>query len=182
MSVRRLTIALPVILTVTLCSCHPGDTPGAAPAAAPTFRYVKDREGGCGNLFLYKGTADDLEVLWVSADRDRLKLPDEGSRTFELAAAPAGLRVGIDLWETAPRFRAYCNDISPDTRKKATWVAKQGKLTLTLRGPAEAAEPGPKHYRASARLEGVVFEDDAGNQATLRDESIADVVVGWLPG
>jgi hypothetical protein len=32
------------------------------------------------------------------------------------------------------------------------------------------------------RLENVLFEDDAGNQATLEKEQITEAVVGWYAG
>jgi hypothetical protein len=121
-------------------------------------------------------------VLWISADKEKLKLPGKGSSTFDLGAAPDGLQVAIDLWERAPRFRAYCNDISPDTKKLATWKAKKGKLIITILEPAERAEPGAKKYKASAHLEGVVFEDSAGNQAMLKEETISEAIVGWFAG
>jgi hypothetical protein len=148
----------------------------------PTFRYVKEKEGGCGDLFFYKGTVDDREVLWVSADKEKLRLPNEGSRTFDLATAPQGLVVAVDLWEAAPRFRAYCNDISADTEREATWRAKEGKLTITVGGPVDPEGPGPRRYKAGARLEGVVFEDEAGHRATLQRETITEVAVGWYAG
>lgn len=170
-----------VALVLTLSSCQQGDAPPTA-VPAPTFSYVKQKEGGCADLYLYKGSADDLEVLWISADKEKLKLPGKGSSTFDLAAAPDGLQVAIDLWEKAPRFSAYCNDISPDTKKKATWRGKKGKLTITIWAAVEPAEPGPKKYKASARLEGVVFEDSAGNQATLKEETITEALVGWFAG
>jgi hypothetical protein len=166
-------------LLLAVASCRQGGAPGFS--SAPTFRYVKDKEGGCGNLFLYKGSADDREVLWISADREKLKLPEKGIMAFDLAESPAGLRVAIDLWEKVPRFRAYCNDISPDTKKIATWKATRGKLTLTLREPERPTEGGPKHYRAGARLEGVVFEED-GREVKLEEETISETLVGWFAG
>jgi hypothetical protein len=179
---RKLKLGVLLALAGALCSCQQvSDAPRPA-VPTPTFRYVKEKEGGCADLYLYKGTADDLEVLWISAQREKLKLPDKGSRTFDLAAAPDGLRVAIDLWEKAPRFHAYCNDISPDTKRLATWKATKGKLTITVAEPAEQGGAGRKKYKASARLEGVVFEDDAGHQATLKDETITEAVVGWLAG
>ena len=153
-----------------------------APRSTPSFKYVQEKEGGCRDLFLFKETADGLEVLWISADKEKLKLSATGSNAFDLATAPDGLEVGVDLWEKAPTHSAYCNDIAPDTEKKATWKAKKGKLTITLSEPVDAARPGPKTFKASARLEGMVFQDRGGNQATLKEETITDAHVGWTPG
>lgn len=177
---RGLNFAINLALVGTLFSCQQSGTPKGA-AGAPTFKYVEKKAGGCGDLFFYKATADDLEVLWISVDKKKLKVPGKGSSTFDLEKAPDGLSVAIDIWQSAPRFRAYCNDISPGTQKKAVWKAKKGKLVITLLGPADPADPGSMRYKASARLENVVFDDGAGNQATLKDETI-EAVVGWYAG
>jgi hypothetical protein len=184
MNARGLTMGLFLTCVVTLASCQRPEAPPVAPppTSTPKFKYVKQKEGGCHNLHLYKGSADDLEVLRIWADKEKLKIPDKGTATFDLAEAPAGLEVDVDLWEKAPRFHAYCNDISPDTKKIAVWKAKKGKLIITTFPPEEKAEPGRKTYKASARLEKVVFDDGAGHEATLMDETITDVFVGWIPG
>jgi hypothetical protein len=148
----------------------------------PTFRYVRDQQGGCGDLFFHKGSKDKLEVLWVSADKKKLRLPDKGSKTFDLAAAPDGLTVAVDLWTVLPRFAAYCNDISRDTQPEATWKARKGKVTITVAEPTGMPGQGARGYKASIRLDHVVFEDEAGNQATLNEEAITDVLVGWYAG
>jgi hypothetical protein len=188
MNACRRTRAVLVSVVVVLSSCQqssplPALKPGAPPPGGPTltFQYVK--EGGCGDIFLHKGTADDREVLWISADKKKLNLPAKGSSTFDLAKVPEGLQVAVDQWDQTPKFSAYCNDISPNAKKVATWKARKGKLTITLAGPAEPAQPGRSNtYKASVRLEGVVFEDDAGHQATLKEETITDAMVGWYAG
>jgi hypothetical protein len=150
---------------------------------SPTFQYVREQEGGCGDLYCYKGTADRTEVLWVSADKKKLELPDKGSKTFDLATAPEGLVVAVDLWQTAPRFSAYCNDVSDgDAKLEATWKAKKGKITLTVFLPPNKEKQPREQSKASIRLQDVLFEDDAGNQATLKDETITEVLVGWYAG
>jgi hypothetical protein len=180
MNRRGLTSGVFGFLVVAVSSCQPGDAARTDPTA-PTFKYVKEKEGGCRDLFLFKGTADGLEVLWISADKEKLKLPAKGSITFDLAASD-GLMAAVDLWEKPPTSPAYCNDIAPDTKKKATWRAKKGKLTITISETVDPAKPGRKTYKASARLERVTFEDSAGNQATLKEETITDALVGWVPG
>jgi hypothetical protein len=138
MHARRLTACLILIPALALPSCNRE----AAGMRYPTFQYVKEQEGGCADLFFHKGTKDQLEVLWVSADRKKLHLPATGSKTFDLATAPDGLTVAVDLWKAAPRFSAYCNDISPDTQREATWKVKKGKVTITVFGPKAKPEKG----------------------------------------
>lgn len=177
MNRRWLLFGVLVAFALGLPACKP-----AMIAPTPSFKYVKEKQGGCADLFVYKGTADDLEVLWISAEKDKLRLPEKGSKSFDLAMAPDGLQVAIDLWEKAPRFPAYCNDISPDTKKLATWRGKRGKVTITILEPVDPAEPKPRRYKASVRLENVVFEDDADRQATLSAEEISEVIVGMYAG
>jgi len=165
---------LAFVLSLSLASCAGGKR-------SPTFTYDKETEGGCANVFFHKGRADRLEVLWISADRRKLNLPDNWSTTFDLADAPDGLLVAVDLWDAAPRFSAYCNDISPDTQH-VTWKAIKGKITITLHAPTGDPASGPRRFKASVRLEGVVFENEAGRQATLAEETITDVEVGWYAG
>jgi hypothetical protein len=149
---------------------------------APTFAFVKEKEGGCGNVFFHKGTKDGTEFLVVSADKTKLGLPEKGSKTFDLAKAPDGLTVVVDLWKTAPRFSPYCNDISASETREAIWKARKGKVTITFLGPSGKPIDGRGNYRASIKLENVTFEDDSGHQATLKEESITEVLVGWLAG
>jgi hypothetical protein len=165
---------LAVVGILPLSSC-------ARVGRVPTFAYARETEGGCYNFYFHKGTANRLEVLWILAEKEKLGLLEQGSKTFDLAATPDGLEVGVDLWESAPQVSPYCNDAGPDTRKEATWKARRGKVTITIHGPTGEGRPFQR-YKASARLEGVVFEDEAGHQATLKEETIQEVEVGWLPG
>ena len=179
MNARHPTALLLLLAVFVLPSCGPKSV---GLVRTPTFNYVKETEGGCADVYLHKGSADKREVLWISADKKKLKLPEKDSTTFDLAEAPDGLVVAVDLWDKAPRFSAYCNDISPDTKREATWKAKKGKITLTLHPTKEGEKAGPRQYKASARLDDVTFEDDAGHQATLKNETITEVSVGWYAG
>jgi hypothetical protein len=70
-----------------------------------------------------------------------------------------------------------------DTEKLAIWRAKSGKVTITIFEPIDpAGAASPKRYRATVRLEHVLFEDGAGRQATLEKEEITEAVVGWYAG
>src|SRR5262245_36768372 len=162
MNAGRLSPVLFLFAALPLSSCQRAEDDEAgggdkAKVRMPTFKYDKKKEGGCADVYLYKMTTDETEVLVIRADKKKLKLPDKGTATFDLSKAPADLVVSVDLWDKAPRFRAYCNDIAPDTKKEATWKAKKGKLILTVFAPADKKAAGPRNYKVSARLEGVVF-------------------------
>src|SRR5437660_1015145 len=134
MHTRFVTGGLFLAMIPTVCACNgagPGGVLGGR-GRTPTFDYAKDGGGGCGDVYFYKGTADRREVLWVSAQKEKLNLPAKGSKTFDLATAPDGLQVAVDLWDAAPRFSAYCNDISADTKRESTWRATKGKVTITI--------------------------------------------------
>jgi hypothetical protein len=177
MYLRCLVICVLIGITLAVVSCDP--TPGVR---TPTFAYVKEKQGGCADVFFHTGTADGTEFLYVSADKKKLGLPEKGSKSFDVATAPGGLIVAVDLWKTAPRFSPYCNDISAGEKREATWKAKKGKVTITLAEPDPKPKEGRGNYRASLKLENVMFEDDSGHQATLKEVSITDVLVGWYAG
>jgi hypothetical protein len=185
MNRRHLAALVVFVMPLAVASCTVEGPEGSPPPAAvrtPTFAYAKKTEGGCGDLFFHKGTADQRDWLWISADKKKLKLPAEGSKTFDLKVAPDGLQVAVDLWEKAPRFRPYCNDISAGEKREGTWKATRGKITITIHPAKDAPKGRPDQYRASARLEGVVFADGKGHEATLKQETITDVLVGWYAG
>jgi hypothetical protein len=188
MKPKHLPALLFLAAPLALCACTDGPVLSPPPAdqqkaavRTPTFNFDKKQEGGCAAVLFYKLTADSKEALTIWANKKKLGLPDKGAKSFDLAGAPDDLRVQIDLWEKAPRFRRYCNDIGADTKIEATWKAKKGKLTITYHGPA-GEKNRPDLFKASARLEGVVFEDGKGNQATLQEETITEVLVGWYAG
>jgi hypothetical protein len=190
MSLQRLAALLLLTAPLLLCSCAdvappanpPNNPPQQGGVRAPTFQYVKKHEGGCHDLYLYKGSDDRREFLLVWADKKKLDLPEKGSKTFDLANAPKELKVTIDLWNRATE--RYCNDFTTaGTKIEATWKAVKGKITITLHGPGEMLKEGGRILpRASVRLEGVVFDDGAGHQATLKEETLTEVPYGWIPG
>ena len=162
-----------ILLAVMLLGCN---------NRTPTLTYVKDGEGGCADVFLYKATEDQREFVWVAADKKKLGLPEQGSKMFDLADAPDGLLVKIDLWSNTPEFRPYCNCMCGKEKVIATWNAKSGKVTITLQPPA-AGQQGPmRRYKVSAKLEGVVFESESGQRLTVVEETITEVECGWYAG
>jgi hypothetical protein len=172
MAFPRLSVALLFIGLLSLIGCN---------GRTPTLTYVKEAEGGCADVFLFKAMADQREWLWVSADKKKLNLPDKGSKTFDLADELDGLMVKIDLWSGTPKFQPYCNCVRGGENVDATWTARSGKVTITIQEPLPGEGP-LKRYKVSAKLEGVVFENEAGQRLTLQQETITEVLCGWYAG
>ena len=65
----------------------------------------------------------------------------------------------------------------------STAIGHAGELVVGLSGGVPVAVmAGRVHHYEGYRLQDVVFEDDAGHQATLKEETITDVLVGWYAG
>jgi hypothetical protein len=167
------TILAAVVLSLPACSSAP---------ATPKLKFDGGKVGGCHDILVYKGSADNREFLVVWTDKTKIKLPEKGTETFDLAKPPAGLEVSIDLWETPSKYGPYCTDISEGERKKTTWKATAGKVTITTHGLDVVPEGRSRTYKVTVKLDSVVFDDGAGHKVTLESETIADVGVGWVPG
>jgi hypothetical protein len=172
-----------VVLSTLANGCNRGENGGGGLFASrtPTLQFAKESDGGCANVVLYKSTADQREFLWVSADTKTLNIPALGSKEFDLANPPEGLLVKIDLWASAPKHTPYCNCVSDNATRDSRWNAKSGKVTITLHDFVDPEGP-MRRYKASAKFENVVFENDAGGKTTLQSETITQVLVGWFAG
>jgi hypothetical protein len=69
---------------------------------------------------------------------------------------------------------------SPPTPGRQRLTGEEREADAYNPGAEGPAASRPEGHRASARLEGVVFEDGAGSQAMLKEETIMDVLVGWF--
>lgn len=184
MHLRNLIPALFAALPLFFCGCNKGENGGGGffGGRTPTFQFAKEEEGGCGDLSLYKATADKRDYVLVNADKDKLKLKLFDSKEFDIAAAPDDVHVRIELWSSVPKFVPYCNCVRDGSKLEATWTAKSGKVTITLGDFVDHPGDPLRRYKASAKLENVVFQDDAGRKATLKEATITDVIVGWYAG
>ena len=165
----NLRLHLPILaaaIPLLVSACNRGENGGGVFAGrTPTLMFAKESGSGCGDVFLYKATEDKREYLLVSADKQLLNLPELGSKIFDLAQAPEGLLVTIELWSRASKHTPYCNCVSEGELRETTWNAKSGKVTITIH---EALDPdGPMRTRRAPKFENVVFEDDSGRKTTL---------------
>ncbi|MEP7220464.1 MAG: hypothetical protein ABI876_16180, partial [Bacteroidota bacterium] len=124
--------------------------------------------------------AAHTEYLIVSVDRQAVAL-DTTTRTFDLATSPNGISVTIDRYAYAPSLPKYCNDVlSASDPKPATWRGISGSVTITL---STNSAPSGATYTATATLKNLVFQSPSGDEkATLAEQTLKDVVVGWYAG
>lgn len=185
MYIRNRMLALLTLSAFMFLGCNRAENGGGGQGLfagrTPTMQFVKEGEGGCADVFLFKATADDREFLWVSADTKSLNIPPLGSKEFDLANPPEGLQVKIELWMAKSRFTPYCNCVTDNTPRDSTWSAKSGKVTITLHDFVDPEGP-MRRYKASAKFDNVVFEDDGGRKTTLKSETITQILVGWFAG
>lgn len=187
-----------IAIPLTLCACRRADNGGDnggrdgghffggggkdKKGRMPTFKYVKEQDGGCADVLLFTATADKREYLCVHADKKKFNLPEKGEKTIDIAEARADFGLTVQLWETAPKFTPYCNCVTDNNLPGSTWKAIRGKVTFTMLGPAIVPEGANPTYRVSARFENVVFRSESGQEATMKEATISDIACGWYAG
>lgn len=134
---------------------------------------------GCRGLVPFRASGDDTQLRLVDADVVKLGLEVGKTRTFDLARAPDGLRVSVDVFAKAPAEAPYCTDYIGDAQKPITWEAEAGTLYLSIQAPA--SENGT--YRATIRMKDVrLVGPQRGVAGSIPNAVLENVLVGWLPG
>lgn len=154
-----------------------------APVATPGFNY--SRSLGCGDVFFYATDADAREVLWVAADFRQLRR-SRAVETFDLAAAPTGLVVQVEMYPRTQFNIEHCNDVRIIEEGQAPvvpmiWKAIRGKLVVE-RGRRGTVPEEPWLFRAKIRLEDAVFHGPGGQTLSIRKTIVLEGSVGWQAG
>lgn len=152
------------------------------PATPPQSAFNGDSIG-CAHVSAYRATADRTQFVTVVLDRESLGLAVGSKATYDLARAPSGVRVGIDVWSTAPASQKYCTDhVEVDGNARTSWEAEAGSMTIEL-ATDPAAQPGSGSYLATIRIKDAHFiGPKQGVAAFVPQVVIENVRVGWLPG
>lgn len=197
---RRLTFAvLPFLLLATACSgsttpdlgrssssggSSGGSSSGAPGPTTPPQSAFDGKTIGCSNVSAYRATADGTQFLTVFVDREKLGLEIGSKATYDLAQPPSSVKVGIDVWKSAPTGETYCTDFGQmgPGNASTTWEAEAGTITIELMADP-AASPGSSLYLATITIANAHFVGpQTGVAAFVPKVVIEKVRVGWLPG
>jgi hypothetical protein len=138
---------------------------------------------GCANVSAYRGTSDRTQYVTVLVDREKLGLTIGSKATYDLARAPIGVEVGIDVWSSPPKGEKYCTDFgAADSAVRTQWEAEAGSITIELKNDP-TAQTGSTSYLATIRIKDAHFiGPKKGVSAFVPVIVIENLRVGWLPG
>jgi len=163
-----------------LAATVPSQPPDAT--RQPDLRYVGS--DGCDDLSLYAWNDTQTEVLVAVFPAPELKL-DVGTYTFDLASAPSGVTIRIDSFTKYGGPLPYCTDYvlpGQERHPKSYWKASAGRAVLKIGPRGSAPKRGLRAYRATLRLENLVFIDDVGTEVRHPDPVTLTGIVGWTQG
>lgn len=151
-------IALPVLL-VALASATACAKPASEPAAqSPTTTAAAEparKAGGCKDLYLYAANDESTQVVIVDVDARSVGLEKGQKKTFDLASAPKGVKVWLDVYlEPAHVENVHCTNTPSEAQMAERYTASTGTLTI------ERAADGT----VSATVEGAKFVLDGRPQ------------------
>jgi hypothetical protein len=135
----------------------------------PAFQYAGT--DGCAQVMVYAWSDDRTEVFRVDWDvRAALGIPPgekmtwHGVKTFDLRNTPRGLRVAIDMHQSAV-YSIYCTPVMRGLERRTIWSAVEGTLTIDV-GENTGTESLPA-YPVTAVLRNAVFESPNGKRAPV---------------
>lgn len=130
-------VALPAGTGATRVAAPAGASAQAKPAVPlPALRFAE--ASGCAGLFLYAWNEDRSEVLTLRLDRASVPLRD-GTTTVNLATAPAGVAVRLEVTASPRESLPFCSDEQAPVRETPTiWTASAGTIKLLVKRRANA--------------------------------------------
>jgi hypothetical protein len=141
-------IALPLLLVaLALPACaKPGSD---APAQSPTTTAASppSKMGGCRDLYLYAANDDATQVVIVDVDARSVGLENGQKKTFDLASAPKGVKVWLDVYlQPAHVENVHCTKSPSEAQMAERYAATAGSLTVELAadGTVTASVEGAK--------------------------------------
>jgi hypothetical protein len=138
-------LALP---TIALSGCA---KPAAdAPAQSPTTTAATpppSRMGGCRDLHLYAANDEGTQVVVVDVDARSVGLEKGQKKAFDLASAPNGVKVWLDVYlQPAHVENVHCTKSPTEAQMAERYAATAGTLTIELAadGTVTASVDGAK--------------------------------------
>ena len=144
----------------------------AMPRATSQSRAGETGSDGCGRLLVYTWDQTRTAAIVVEVDQRVVQLGEKPA-TLDLVNAQPGVRVHRDVYSERQRAFDYCSDLKgPLSHQPTKAVARSGRLTIAV----------DDRNRATARLEGVVFESADGARFVLTGPLVIVATVGGFAG
>ncbi len=175
---RGLSVTLVLTFALLPEAVHVRGVPSQTePRHRPQFAYDVSR--GCFDIDVYSVNNAQTEVLSVTMDLNREKLPTEKRPlVVDLARPPKGTEVQVHVYQTA-KHDWPCTDVSFwGAEEPTTWVAKRGTLTVVAVPPTV----NQSEYPVIVRLVNAEFAGPSG--ATIRPSKTLEIktVAGRMVG
>lgn len=169
-------IVLPVVvsLALSLSACaKPSSEPVAQSPTTTAAAPPATRTGGCRDLYLYAANDDATQVVIVDVDAKAVRLEEGQRKTFDLASAPNGVKVWLDVYlQPANVERVHCTRAPSEAQMAERYAATAGTLTV------ERSDAGT----VTASIDGAKFWLDGRPTIEIATRRFDRIRVGWLPG
>ena len=158
----RIVLPLVALALVALPACaKPASEP---PAQSPTTSAATPparKAGGCKDLYLYAANDESTQVVVVDVDARSVGLARGQKKTFDLASAPKGVKVWLDVYlEPAHVENVHCTKTPTEAQMAERYTASGGTLTIergadgTVNATVEGAKfvlDGRPHIEVASR-------------------------------
>lgn len=139
---------------------HAAQSPTTTTAAAQPAR----KAGGCKDLYLYAANDESTQVVIVDVDARSVGLEKGQKKTFDLANAPKGVKVWLDVYlQPAHVENVHCTKTPTEAQMAERYTASGGTLRIeraadgtinaTVEGAKFVLDGRPQIEIASRRFE-----------------------------
>ncbi len=140
---------------------------------------INTTTNGCGDFIVYQKvtiTGFDNSLVRINVERDKLNL-GSGFKAFDMVSSPEI----ISVIETINRdYIMYCNDaLPPDLKITETWEVQSGTVEIRIVRDKNECEYG---YVVDVVLKNAIYKNSLGNEFTIGNLYLDNVIVGWYAG
>ena len=175
MSEQIVMISHVLVTQLAFISCF---TAGCAKVVIPTGNEFTGETGGCGSFMVYRFNDDKTLAVEVRVDEKVFAVQDAPIEV-EIAAGSKTAFVEV-LQFRRPAISYFCDDVGGDAPPIATWKAVSGRIAIERYEVVPAVTAGDARHKVTVVLRNVRLRHvKSGQEATLSEVRIDDVLVGW---
>jgi hypothetical protein len=127
----RITLPL-LLLALALPACAKPASEAPAQSPTTTTAAASPRKiGGCRDLYLYAANDEATQVVIVDVDAKSVGLEKGQKKAFDLASAPKGVKVWLDVYlQPAHVESVHCTKSPSEAQMAERYAATAGTLTI----------------------------------------------------